>query len=131
MGLVVVRLSDYTVPSVKFGGEGIMVLFFRSCAWPLSPSERNSKCSAYQNILDNFTLPTLWEKFGDGSFLFQHGCARVHKARSLKTSMSKFGVEKLEWPANSTRKNLWDELKLGLQARPPHPRSSKIPIKTC
>ncbi|CAI9546744.1 unnamed protein product, partial [Staurois parvus] len=24
--------------------------------------------SAYQNILDNFMLPTLWEQFGDGPF---------------------------------------------------------------
>jgi len=28
--------------------------------------------SAYQDILDNFMLPTLWKQFGEGPFLFQH-----------------------------------------------------------
>ena len=32
-----------------------------------------------QTILDNSMLPTLWEQFGEGSFLFQHGCGPVHK----------------------------------------------------
>uniref|UniRef100_A0AAR2JZN5 Inter-alpha-trypsin inhibitor heavy chain 3 n=1 Tax=Pygocentrus nattereri TaxID=42514 RepID=A0AAR2JZN5_PYGNA len=29
------------------------------------------------------TLPTWWEQFGDGPFLFQHDCAPVHKARGV------------------------------------------------
>uniref|UniRef100_A0AAR2JT42 DC-STAMP domain containing 1 n=1 Tax=Pygocentrus nattereri TaxID=42514 RepID=A0AAR2JT42_PYGNA len=45
----------------------------------------NINASADQEILDNFILPTLWEQFGDGPFLFQHDCAPVHKARSIKT----------------------------------------------
>ncbi|KAK3573525.1 hypothetical protein QTP86_026051 [Hemibagrus guttatus] len=34
-------------------------------------------------------------KFGYGPFLFQHDCTPVHKARSIKTWMSEFGVEEL------------------------------------
>jgi len=42
--------------SVKFGGGSI-------------------NASVYQDILDNFTLPTLWEQFEDGPFLF-HQCPK-------------------------------------------------------
>lgn len=38
-----------------------------------------------KDILGNFMLPTLWVQFGVGPFLFQHGCAPVHKAMSIKT----------------------------------------------
>ena len=45
------------------------------------------KVSAHQDILDNFMLPTLWEQFGDGPFLFQQDCVPAHKARSIKTGV--------------------------------------------
>lgn len=54
--------------------------------------------NTYQDILD-FMLPTLWEQFGGGPFLFQHGCAPVHTARSIKTWMSESGVVELDWAA--------------------------------
>ncbi|KAK3524947.1 hypothetical protein QTP86_011480 [Hemibagrus guttatus] len=67
-------------------------------------------------------LPTLWEQFGDDPFLFQHDCTPVHKARSIKTWMSEFGVEELDWPAQSPDLNqtehLWDELEQRLDVRP-------------
>ena len=51
----------------------------------LVPVKGTLKASAYQGILDNFMLPTLWEQFGDGPFLFKHDCSPVYKARSIKT----------------------------------------------
>ncbi|KAK1790588.1 hypothetical protein P4O66_014464, partial [Electrophorus voltai] len=67
------------------------------------------------------------EQFGDGAFLFQHNCAPVQKARSIKTWMSEFGVEELDWPAQSPDLNpiehLWDELEQRLRARPSPPTS--------
>jgi len=64
----------------------------------LVPVKLTLNASAYQEILDSFMLPTLWKKFGDGPFLFQHDCKAVNKARSIKTWMSQFGVEELDWP---------------------------------
>jgi len=65
---------------------------------PLVPVKGILNSSAYQEILDNFMLPTLWKQFADGPFLFQHDCAPVHKAKSIKTWMSQFGVEELDLP---------------------------------
>ncbi|KAK3533163.1 hypothetical protein QTP70_012415 [Hemibagrus guttatus] len=113
---------------------------------PLVPVKGTLNASAYQDILDNFMLPTLWEQFGDDPFLFQHDCTPVHKARSIETWMSEFGVEELDWPAQSPDLNpiehLWDELERRLRARPSRPTSvpdltnvlledrSKIPMNT-
>ena len=106
LGLVVAMrtvMSDCIVPSVKFGGWGIMVwdCFFSSWSWPLVPVKGTLNISAYQEMLDNSMPPTLWEQFGDGPFLFQHDCAPVHKARSIKTWMREFGVDELDCPAQS------------------------------
>ncbi|KAK3523295.1 hypothetical protein QTP86_029096 [Hemibagrus guttatus] len=64
---------------------------------------------------------------GDDPFLFQHDCTPVHKASSIKTRMSEFGVEELDWPAQSPDLNpiehLWDELEWRLRARPSRPTS--------
>ncbi|KAK3561580.1 hypothetical protein QTP86_010694 [Hemibagrus guttatus] len=46
---------------------------------PLVPVKGTLNASAYQDNLDNFMLPTLWEQFGDDPFLFQHDCTPVHK----------------------------------------------------
>ena len=65
----------------------------------------NLNATAYNYVLDYFVLPTLWQQFGEGPFLFQHDNAPVHKARSIQKWLVEIGVEELYWPAQSPNLN--------------------------
>uniref|UniRef100_A0A674AN18 Lecithin retinol acyltransferase-like n=1 Tax=Salmo trutta TaxID=8032 RepID=A0A674AN18_SALTR len=117
-------LPQCIVPTVKFGG-GTMAVYHGS--GPLVPVKGNLNATACNDILYDSVLPTLWQQFGEGPFLFQHDNAPVHKARSIQKWVVEIGVEELDWPAQSPDLNpiehLWDELEGRLRARPNRPTS--------
>ena len=67
---------------IEFYTTGMMLGGWSFWGWPgpLVPMKKNLNASAYQVILDNFMLPTLWEQFGEGPFVFQHWFGRTWQA---------------------------------------------------
>ena len=92
--------SECVLPTVKFGGGGIKV--WGCFSWyglgPLISVQGKLKAVGYETVLDNSALPTVWQQFREGPFLFQHDNAPVYQAASIQDWFDDMCVE-LDWPA--------------------------------
>ncbi|GFW84140.1 transposable element Tcb2 transposase [Trichonephila clavipes] len=90
--------NDCIVPTVKFGGGSIMVwgCFSWFVLGPLVLVIGSMNSEMYVDILDNAGLPTLWQYFVEGPFLFQQDNCSIHTSRLAQMWFDEMGVQKLD-----------------------------------
>ncbi len=90
---------------------------------PLCFWKTNVTAPIYQEILEQFMLPSADQLFKDADFIFQQDWAPAHTAKSTKSWLNDHGVCVLDWPANSpdlnSIENLWDIVKSKIRNKRP------------
>ncbi len=68
---------------------------------PLCFLKTNVTTPVYQEILEQFMLPSADQHFKDADFIFQQDLAPAHTAKSTKCWLNNHGVGLLDWAAHS------------------------------
>ncbi len=110
--------------SVKFP-QSVMIWCAMSTAGvgPLCFLKTNVTAPVYQEIWEQFMLPSADQLFKDADFIFQQDLAPAHTAKSTKSWLNDHDVGVLDWPANSLDlkpiENLWDIFKRKMRNKRP------------
>ncbi len=90
---------------------------------PLCFLKTNITAPVYQDIFEDFMLPSADQLFKDADFIFQQDLAPAHSAKSTKSWLNDHGVGVLDWPANSPDlnpiKNQWSIVKRKMRNKRP------------
>ncbi len=121
--------------SVKFP-QSVMICVDVSSAGvgPLCFLKSTVNAAIYQEILENFMLPSADKLYGDADFIFQQDLAPAHTAKGTKSWFNDHGVTVLDWPANSPDlnpiENIWSIVKRKMRdIRPNNADDLKAAIK--
>ncbi len=71
----------------------------------------NVTAPIYQEILENFILPSVDQLFKDADFIFQQDLLPAHTAKSTKSWLNDHGVGVFDWSANSPDLNPIENLR--------------------
>ena len=122
--------------SVKFP-QSVMVWGAMSSAGvgPLCFLRVTVNAVVYQEILENFMLPSAERLFGDAEFVFQQDLAPAHSAKSTAVWFADHHIDVLPWPSNSPDlnpiENLWGIVKKKMTSlRPSNLAELKAAIET-
>ncbi len=84
----------------------------------------NVTAPVYQDILEDFMLPSADQLFKDADFICQQDLAPAHTAKSNKSWLNDHDVGVLDWPANSPDltpiENLWSIVKRKMRNKRPN-----------
>ncbi len=102
---------------------------------PLCFLKSTINIAIYQEILEQFILPSADKLYGDADLIFQQDLAPAHTAKGTKSWFNDHGVIVLDWPANSpdlnpTENHLWAIVKRKMRdTRPNNADDQKAAIK--
>ncbi len=68
---------------------------------PLCFLKSTVSADIYQEILEQFMLPSADKLYGDANFIFKQDLTPAHTAKGTKSWFNDHGVTVLDWPANS------------------------------
>ncbi len=84
----------------SFGVQCHLLVLVHCVFW-----KTNITAPVYQEMLENFMLPSAGQFFKDADFIFQQDLAPAHTAKSTKSWLNDHGVGVLDCPANSPDMN--------------------------